>query len=546
MTRPTGGVDRGRQSFTRSAWADAYRAFSAADAATPLAAADLELFAQAAYLIGMDDQSTTGWARAYQEWVRSGDSVRAVRAAFWLAFGLLNRGELVQAGGWIERAQRLLDDYGLDCVEHGMLHYLVGLRRTFEGDASAGREAFAEATTIGERFNDPQLTTLARIGLGRCLIYLRQAAAGLALLDEAMIAVTSGELPELVIGDAYCTVIDGCQEVLEIRRSQVWTAELSRWCDQRPSIVAYRGQCLIHRAEILQLRGAWPEAMVEARRACERLAKPSRQYAIGAAWYRTAELHRLRGEVEQAESAYRQASRFGHEPQPGLAQLRLLQGRTQVAAAAIRRWVDEQDDPVSKSRSLPIYVEIMLAVGNNEAAAEACRELEQISAGYRSDMLDAVVHFAIGSVDLADHDAAAALVSLRHAARIWQELDAPYEAARARVLVGQACQALGDQDTAELELAAAGDVFARLNAAPDLARVHALHPAAAQGESHGLTPRELQVLRLLSTGDTNKSIAAKLVLSDRTVDRHVSSILTKLGVPSRAAATAFAYEHHLV
>jgi DNA-binding CsgD family transcriptional regulator len=546
-----GAVEQGRDAFARSAWAEAYVELSAADAAEPLATEDLERLALAAALAGRTDESADGWARAYRRWERSGEPARAVRAAFWLAFELLNNGRKTLGGGWIDKAQRLLDDAALDDaaldgVEQGLLRYLTGLHSTLTGDAKAGAAAFTEATEIGERFGDVELTTLARIGLGRCLIYLGEVGRGLALLDEAMLAVTGGELSPIAVGDAYCTVIDGCQEVFEFNRSQAWTAELARWCAGQPSMVPYRGLCLIHRAEILQLRGAWTDAMAEAQRACEWLAEPRIQRAIGSAYYQKAELHRLRGEFEPAELAYREASRLGREPQPGLAQLRLAQGRTDDAVAAVGRMMHEHQDPMSRSRFLPAYVEIMLAAGDTAAAYGACRELAQIATMFRSDLLNAVVSAAQGAVELADEDARAALVPLRNAARKWQELDAPFELARVRVLLGLACQALGDQETADLDLAAAEEVFARLGAAPDLARVRALSRRAPSGSTHGLTPRELQVLRLLSTGGTNKVIAAQLVLSERTVDRHVSSILTKLGVPSRAAATAYAYQHQLV
>ncbi len=541
-----GAIERGRSAFTRRAWADAYAELSAAEAAEPLHGADLERLAQAAWLVGEDGESVDVWARAYRAWERAGDPARAVRAAFWLAFGLLNNGQMTLGGGWIDKAQRLLDDAGIDCVEHGHLRYLGGLRATFSGDAPAGAAAFTGAVEIGARFGDAELTTLARIGLGRCQIYLGKIGAGLALLDEAMLAVTGGELSAIAVGDAYCTVIDGCQEVFELTRSQTWTAELARWCDRQPSLVPYRGQCLIHRAEILQLRGAWNEAMAEAQRACEWLADPRVQRAIGAAYYRKAELHRLRGELGQAETAYREASRFGCEPQPGLALLRLAQGRTDDAVAAAGRLVGERQDPMLRSRLLPGYVEIVLAVGDTDAARDACGELAQIAATFRSDLLAAMVSTAQGAVELAEGDASAALAHLRDAVGRWQDLDAPFELARARVLFGLACRALGDHDSADLELAAAEEVFDRLGAATDLATVRGLGRRSAARGSHGLTPRELQVLRMLSTGATNKAIAAELMLSERTVDRHVSGILTKLGVPSRAAATAYAYEHELV
>jgi DNA-binding CsgD family transcriptional regulator len=217
-----------------------------------------------------------------------------------------------------------------------------------------------------------------------------------------------------------------------------------------------------------------------------------------------------------------------------------------AAAATIRRVVGETSERMKRTRLLPAYVEIMLAVDDVEAARSACRELEEISAPYESSMLGAMGAHAEGAVDLTEGDARAALLPLRRAWQMWQELEVPYEAARMRVLLGLACRALSDNDTAALELEAARDVFEQLGAAPDLARIDSLARCALSVDVHGLTPRELQVLRLVAAGETNSAIASELVLSERTVDRHVSNIFTKLDVSSRAAATAYAYEHQLI
>ena len=540
-------LERGRESYARRAWRDAYEGLSRADRASSLEADDLELLATSAYMLGRDDDYLSALERVHPAHLRTGETLRAVRCAFWIGINLLLRGEMSRATGWFARAQRLLEREKRDCVEQGYLLIPVLLQAVGAGDWEAASATAGDAAKVAERFGDSDLLAMAGHELGHALIRQGRVEDGLRLLDEAMVAATAGELSPIVTGLVYCSVIAYCQDLYEFRRAREWTDALTQWCGQQPDMVAHTGVCLVHRAEILELQGAWRDAQEEARRARERCAQGMvNQAAVGQAIYLQGELHRLQGELAAAEEAYREASRYGCEPQPGLALLRLAQGNGEAAAAAIRRVVGETSDLLKRARLLRGYVEVMLAAGDVEEAHGACRELEDISAGHGGVVLGAMSAGARGAVALAQGDARAALVALRDARQVWQELEAPYEAARVRVLVGLACRELGDEDSAAMELEAARGVFEQLGAAPDLAGVDSLVPSPAPDEAHGLTPRELQVLRLVATGETNRAIAAELVLSERTVDRHVSNILTKLGVSSRAAATAFAYEHQLV
>jgi DNA-binding CsgD family transcriptional regulator len=540
-----GELERGRQAFADHAWTDAYESLAAAERSNRLGAEDLELLATTAYMLGREEDYLRLLERAYRAHLHTCEGLAALRCAFWIGVTLASGGEMGRAGGWIGRAQRLLEREGGDRVERG---YLL-LPRVFElegsGDLEAAAATAAEAAAIGERFDDPDLFALAAHEQGHILIRLGRLKEGLVLLDESMVAVTAGELSPIASGIVYCGVILACQDAHELRRAQEWTTALSGWCERQPDLVAFTGRCLVHRAQIMQLRGAWLEAIEEARRAAERCLRAENPAAAGEACYQRGEIHRLLGDYRAAEEAYREASGHGWEPQPGLALMRLAQGKASAAAAAIRRVEAEISEPGMRAGLLPAYVEVMLAVDEQDAARAASGELESIAKGDENGALGAMAAQARGAVELAGGNPGAALVSLRRAGEVWHQLEAPYEAARARELVGLACRALDDEEAATLELEAAGRAYAQLGAMPDVTRIGSL-TGGGRGITHGLTGRELEVLRHLAAGKTNKAIATELVLSERTVDRHVSNIFAKLGVSSRTAATAYAYEHRLV
>ncbi len=535
-------LKRGREAFRTRVWGEAFACLSNADLEEALEAEDLERLAITTYMVGKDDASADAWTRAHHYYQRHQNPPAAARCACWHACGLFFKGDMAPAMGWVARGQRVLETAEEDCPEQGWLLFLSALPIMFQGDPETAYSSFVRAGEIAERFNDHDVMTLSRLGRGQSLIMRQRTAEGTALLDELMVAVVSGEVSPLVAGVAYCAVIDLCQSVFDLRRAREWTAALSRWCDSQPDLVPYRGNCLVHRCEIFQLQGAWTDALEAAELACEWLSGPTAWDSLGSAYYQLGEIERLRGEFEKAEHAYRQANRAGRQPEPGRSLLRLAQHQPQVAAASIRRALDETQEPMGRSRLLPAYVEIMLAADDVTAAKSAADELAAIAVHFDAPFLHAVVASSAGAVLFAEGDSQAALARLRDAFVAWRELDAPHHAARVRVLIGLACRALGDNSSAEMELDAARAAFEELGAVPDLERMAKL----TAGATGGLTRREMEILGLVASGKTNRAIATELFLSERTVARHVSNIFTKLGLFSRSAATAYAYEHGLV
>jgi DNA-binding CsgD family transcriptional regulator len=531
-------VETARRSYTRGAWGDAYAGLLAH--LDSLDADDLERLAVCAYLVGEEQDSDAAWARAYRQRLAADDRDGAVRCAFWIGFRLVNAHERPEANGWIARLERLVDALPAESLPRARLAYLTGLRAVFdEGDLETSAADLGRAAALATVNLDDELAALARLALGRVLIFQGRITDGVRLLDEAMLTVRSEPLSPIAVGDSFCTAIDACHDLFDVQRGQEWTDGLSRWCAEQPDLVPFAGICQVHRAEFLQLKGAWVEAMAQAGLARARLSKPSRQLLYGAAVYQEGELRRLRGDFSGAEACYREASEAGRDPQPGLALLRLSQGRNEDAAQAIDRAMAEVDDPVGRFQLVAAYIEVMLACDRVHDAREATTRLTEVARVLGSPMLDAVSHRATGSVLLAEGDPRAAVGPLRRASDGFRERESPYEVAKTAVLIGRARRALGDVEGARLEVDAARSTFERLGARPDLDRLTGGRPST-------LTARELQVLRLVAAGYTNRKIGSELGLSERTVDRHVSNIFGKLGVSSRAAATALAYESELL
>ena len=536
-------LGRARNAFAATAWAESYGLFEAADREASLEPEDLERLATAAYLIGRDAESETYRARAHQTFLDRGDSEGAARSASLLGFGLLQRGAIAPASGWFARAERILDEAHLDCVVRGYLLIPSAIQRIVQGDPAAGDATFTRAAEIARRFGDRDLASLACSGRGRALIRLGNLTEGVALLDEAMVAVIAGDVTPILAGDIYCIVLEACQETFDLRRAYEWTMSLGEWCAAQPGLVRYRGECLLYRAEVMQLRGKWNDAAQDAQDACELLAS---RPAAGAAFYRVGEIHRLRGEFAKAEAAYTRANERGRKPQPGLSLLRLAQGEIDTSAASIRAVLLDTRVRAARAGMLAAAVEILLAAGDLENARAAGTELAEIASTIGAPLLHAASAHATGAIRLAEGEIADASTSLRKAWEIWRDLETPYEEAQTCLLMAAVCERRGDQDGRRLELDAARKLFTQLGAESCLARVADQFDRATHRPAGSLSEREAQVLRLLAAGKTNRDIAEALFISEKTVARHVSNIFDKLGVSSRTGATAWAYQHNLI
>ena len=536
-------LHQARETYERREWVAAYRALSDLDDAH-LQADDFAALAITAFLLGHRNDCIQALQRAYQAELEEDDTLGAVRAAYWLAITLWQGGEVAIGNGWLARGQRLLEHIEEDVVERGYLLERATFGHIAKGEFAEAAAAAPRVTEYGRRFGDPDLTAMGLHIEGRLTIFSGHVADGLRLLDEAMVWVLAGEVSPILSGVIYCSCVEACQQVSDFGRMGEWTHALTIWCDSQPGLVAFTGQCAVHRGQLMRLHGAFHDAISELEHAAARYAAAGGNPAVGQAHYERGEALRITGENDAAEAAYTEAATYGHPAQPGRALLWLARGRSHAASAAIHRVVAEVQDPVHRSQLLPTAVDVLLTVGELEEAASLADQLGGFGSAFGCSALQAAGEYARASVALARADAEDALAAARGAADAWARLSAPYEGARCRVLIGRALRLIGDAESAVAELAEARRAFARLGAAPAEHEVAVLlGDARVPG---GLSPRELEVLRLVAAGKSNPEIAAALVLSGKTVSRHLSNIFAKLDVGSRTAAAAFAFEHHLV
>jgi DNA-binding NarL/FixJ family response regulator len=540
MTESIADVERARDAVERGAWVEAYELLSAIDPAR-LGPADLQGLADAAWWLARTEESIAARQKAYAGFADAGEDRPAALAAVRLGIEHFLREEPSVGAGWLMRARRHLADQP-GCVEHGFVALVEATMARFRGDLDEAAVAAARATEIGRGFAHPDLTAMGIHTQGLILIARGEVRGGLELLDEAMIAVVAGELSPYFTGAIYCNVLEACLELADVGRANEWSEASRVWCESLPPEAPFPALCRINRAEVADLRGEWSEAQSEATKVAEDAFVPS---VAARAFYETGEIRRRVGDLAGAEDAFARAAELGFEPQPGMALLRLAQGKAQAASTALRlALAGSFGNRLRRARLLAAQVDVAISSSDLDTASAACEELETIARDYGTSALEAMAATARGTLLLADGDVAASLERLRAACAIWRDLRLPYESALARLRYGTALLAAGDEEDAGLELRAARSTFERLGAPDDAARV-----TSVLGERVALprrmTGREVEVLRLVAAGKTNREIAAALVISEHTVARHVQNIFAKLEVSSRSAATAFAFEHGL-
>lgn len=539
---PPAALEAAAQAAGAHSWARAVQLYAGLPQGA-FTAPDLELLADSQWWTCRLDESMATRRLAYKAYAASGNHARSAYNAWFLAYDHFSKGEASMGAGWLERAARHLLDHPL-CREHAYIEIASAHEAEGAGEWSRAAEHARRVQEIGERFEDRDLVILGLQTLGRDLIGAGEVRRGLKLLDEAMTSVVGGEVGAFVTGWVYCNVLIACLDLGEVGRAAEWSESASAWCESLGESTPYNGLCRVYRVGVLTLRGRLAEAERDAERAGDELAAFVSS-ASGAAWYELGEIRRRQGNLEEAERAFEQAHSLGADPQPGLALVRLQQGRVDAAQRGLKTSLGLKTSPLSRSRLLAAQVQVALARRDIGTARDAADELQTLARNFGSSFLKAHHAWAEGAIALVSGDALASLDHLEIARRGFQELRLPYEVAVTRVLAAEAAGRVGDQDRAEMERAAGRDLFREVGSVID--PVNLIRPLiGARRLPGGLSPREAEVLRRVAAGKTNREIGRDLVISEHTVARHLTNILTKLGVPSRAAAAAYAMESGIV
>jgi class 3 adenylate cyclase len=460
-------AEAGREAFQRRAWGEAYELFTAADVDGALGGDDLERLATAAVLSGRADRHTHLLERAYAAHQAAENRKRAGYVATMLNHEYETKLQRAVAAGWLSRATRLLEQEE-EAPEHGYLELERSLLAWKSQDFDAALEHAVRAEEIGIRHGDRNLEVRALQRRAIALIEKGDLDAGRAFLDEASAAAISGELDPFSTVAVYCNTIGTCRDLADYARAGEWADTASAWCESQAAS-AFPGLCRVNRAEVMRVKGQWAAAEEHAHQASEELKEWCPRVA-GSAFYEIGEVRLRRGDLTGAEEAFREAHAYGKNPQPGLALLRLAQGRVDAASEAIGAALTDNAGQLSRARLLPARVEIAIRGGDLKTAREAAMELAEIAVMYGTSALEAAAVTTRGEVELAEGEFRASISTFRRAFDIWQDVGAPYEAAKTRLDLGLAYEKVGNREAAKLELEAARATFERLGAVLDAAR----------------------------------------------------------------------------
>ena len=515
----------------------AFDAFSRADRLGDLSTEDVLAWSEAAWWLGRTDRSLELAEIGHRQLVDEGESTRAAKEAIGLGFLLMMRGDLAAGSGWLQRGRSLLE-YSPSQVSRGYVAQLDAQNALHDGDVERAVDLARQARDAAQAAADPALLSLALMTEGTARLQGGAVAEAMAVLDEAMLPVQAGRVPPDVAGNLYCQMIAICWELADLRRAREWTAATERWCANFDSSVMFSGICRMHRVQLHQVAGDWDLAAEEARIVCAELIGMNTA-VVAEGHYLLGDLLRLRGEVADAEAAYLRAHELGRDPQPGLALLKAQTGHVGSAMASLRSSLaGHRGGEYGRAPLLRALVEVAVDAKDLDTARAAGDELAAVAQRWRSDGLRAAAAHARGVVEFASGEPTRAVASLREAVTSWRALDAPYDCARARIVLAEAQSAVGDGSAARLELDVAANTLTALNATADLQRLAKMRRKADLPE--GLTPREAEILMLVADGNTNRQVANALVISEKTVARHLANLYLKVGVSTRTAAVAWA------
>ncbi len=453
--------------YDRADWQEAYRALHALADERGLSPEELEMLATCAIWVDEFEESVQTREKAYAMYAKSGRNVAAARVALDLVHDYIEKSAGAVAGGWRKRAERLLQNEP-ECIEQGRLIRQKTMMAVDKCDFDKAMQLNQQCSDIADRLNDLDLVAEALHDRGRILTITGDVEQGMSLIDEAMTSAVSGEVHPMTLGNLYCRTLTVCGSLADYNRAREWSDAAWRWSEPHGSLT-YQGVCRVHSAAVMRHQGLWADAEKAARTARDYFEKLGLDNHAAEASNELGELALIKGDHEEADSAFRQAHELGVDPVPGLPLLRLAQGRREAALQSIERALSETpDDRLRRAKLLTASIWIALANNRIPLAEAGVNELTTISKDFNCPSFEAHALMGRGAIELERGSADQASPSLRKAWSIFNKAGFPYDAARARTLMAEAYLKTGNKEDAKLQLEAACKTFRDLGAIPDL------------------------------------------------------------------------------